>query len=149
MGRKSKYESHVQPRLDEIAEWYQTMSEGEIADELGVSQTTFETYKKDHPELKEKLERAKKKLNGKMRSALKKRGLGFHESETEVVVKTENGKVTKTERIVDKYYPPDVGAIHLWLKNNDPDWRNDDESTLSLKRAKLELEKMKAEAEIW
>lgn len=150
MGRKNKYETHVKPRLDEITEWYQTMSEKEIAEEcLGISQSSFENYKKEHEELRKKLEAAKKMVNGKMKAALKKRGLGFHEKETKTIIRDVNGVKTKVIEVNEKYFPPDVGAIHLWLKNNDPDWRNDDQSTMDLRKAKLELDRMKAEAEVW
>lgn len=150
MGRNNKYETHVQPRLDELVElWENGMTEKEISEELGVSQQSFEKYKKEHPELRDRLINARKKKIRQIKSSLMRRAEGFHETETKTVIKDENGKVTRIVEQVDKYYPPDVGAIHLWLKNNDSEWRNDDETTVGLKRAKLELEKLKAEAENW
>lgn len=149
MGRKSKYESHVQPRLGEIAEWYQTMTEGEIADRLGVSQVSFEAYKKSHEELRDCLRDARKAFCAELKASLKKKAVGYEYIETKTCIRREGNKDIKVIEEYKKYAHPDTGAIHLLLKNLDPDWRNDDEATLSLKRAKLELEKMKAEAEIW
>ena len=44
---------------------------------------------------------------------------------------------------------PDLGSIHLLLKNIDPEWHNDDKATLDLKKEQLELAKKKQEADEW
>ena len=151
MGRIGKYETHVQPHLEEITKWLsEGMSEEDIAtDMLHISISTFTNYKRTHEELRQAIARATPKLVKKVKAALLKRALGFRETDKETVVEVENGRKKLKEKEIDKYYPPDVGAIHLWLKNHDETWTNDDKETMSLKRAKLELEKLKAEAENW
>ena len=37
MGRKGKYETHVEPRLHEVSKWICTMTEGQIASKLGIT----------------------------------------------------------------------------------------------------------------
>ena len=44
---------------------------------------------------------------------------------------------------------PDTGAIHLLLKNIDPNWRNDDATTLELKKRQTEIAEKKADAAEW
>lgn len=151
MARIGKYDTHVKPHLEEITKWLsEGVSEEEIATEkLHISVSSFTNYKRQHEELRAAIQKALPQQIKLVKNALLKRAIGFHEPEKETIVEVENGKKKLKEREVDKYYPPDVGAIHLWLKNHDETWTNDDKETMSLKRAKLELEKLKAEAENW
>ena len=119
MGRKGKYDTHVKPYLDEIAEWYRSMNEEQIADRLGISVASFENYKNNHQELRDCLDGARKKFCTELKDALKKRAIGFHEEETETSIRQEGSKEIKVIKKTKKYYPPDVGAIHLFLKNLD------------------------------
>lgn len=150
MGRKNRYESHVKPHLEEIKEWYQVLTEKQIAEMLGVSVTSFENYKIKYPELRETLQSGKKKLIKTLKETLKKKAMGYSYEETKTKVTEVNGDVVKkvTETFV-KYAQPDTGAIHLLLKNLDDTWRNDDRETMNLKRERLELDKQKAENENW
>lgn len=149
MGRKGKYETHVKPRLEEIKQWYQEMSEGEITKKLGVSVASFENYKRDHEELRDCLVDAVHEYCDTLRDSLKKKANGYYYTETKTVIRREGSKDVKVIEEYKKYAHPDTGAIHLLLKNLDPNWRNDDKPTMDLREAKLELEKMKAEAENW
>ena len=65
------------------------------------------------------------------------------------MIKDERGQKSKTSEIYTKYAQPDTGAIHLLLKNIDPEWHNDDKATLDLKKEQLELAKKKQEADEW
>ena len=50
MGRKSRYETHVLPYLQQIQEWCQDLDERQIAVErLGIAVSTWENYKKNIP----------------------------------------------------------------------------------------------------
>lgn len=149
MGRKNKYDTHVKPFLHDIAEWYQTMTEGQISERLGISQASFETYKKDHEELRECLVNAKEKLCTDLKETLKRKALGYEYEETKTSIRRENGREITVIEKTTRYAHPDTGAIHLLLKNLDPAWRNDDQATIDFKNEKLKLEKMKAEAETW
>lgn len=149
MAGKSKYETNILPHLAEIPEWIKTMTEGQIADRCGVVQQTFIKYKAAHPELHEALNAGNAQLVTELRSALKKKALGFTYEETKTYVREENGQRVRYVEKYERYSPPDTGACHLLLKNLCDDWRNDDGETIRLKREKLELEKQKAESENW
>ena len=149
MGRKSRYESHVRPFLKEIAEWYELMTEEQIAKKLGVSVGTFENYKNKYPELRDSLKHGKDALIEDLKSTLKKKAKGFYYEETKTYIKKEGDKEVQTIEKYKRYAQPDTGAIHLLLKNLDETWRNDDRATMDLKREKMELEKQKAEADNW
>ena len=150
MGRKGRYETHVKPYLANISEWYQDMDERQIAVErLGIAVSTFEKYKKEHPELCEALHKGKEQLITELKSALKKKAKGFTYEEKKHTIRDEGGKKVSIIEKYTKYAPPDTGAIHLLLKNIDPTWTNDDQTTIDMKREQLELAKQKAENENW
>lgn len=150
MGRKSRYETHVLPYLQQIQEWCQDLDERQIAVErLGIAVSTWENYKKKYPELREVLKKGRQQLVGDLKAALKKKAKGFTYEETKTTIRDEGGKKVTIVEKFKKYAQPDTGAIHLLLKNLDPEWTNDDQTTIDLKREQLELAKQKAEADNW
>ena len=149
MGRKSKYETNIEPFLKEIPKWYETMTEADIAKRLGVSVATFENYKNKYPELVNVLHSAKAVLVENLKASLKKKALGFSYKEVKKTIRNVDGKDTKVIEEFERYSPPDTGAIHLLLKNLDETWRNDDQITVDFRKEKLELEKMKAEMDVY
>ena len=152
MGRKNRFETHVRPYLDQIPTWYEALTEGQIAKKLGISTASFENYKNQYPELVEALRKGKTILADELKDSLRRKAKGFYYTETKrTYVEDEDGQRVGEAKIetTEKYAAPDTGAIHLLLKNIDPNWINDDQATLALKREKLELEKQKAEAANW
>lgn len=152
MGRKNKYESNVKPYLSEIPKWYETMTEGQIAQKLGVSVASFENYKIKYPELVACLNKGKEILADDLKDSLRKKAKGFYYTETKRTFITDaNGKQIGTVKVetTEKYAAPDTGAIHLLLKNLDEAWRNDDKETMDLKRRKIELDEQKAANDSW
>lgn len=150
MGRKNLYESLVKPHLSEITEWYGDYTESQIAKKLiGISVASWEKYKTQYPELQEAIDRGREELIQDLRASLKKKAKGFHYKETKKTIRNVDGAKTQVVEEYERYSPPDVGAIHLLLKNLDETWRNDDKTTIDLKREKLELDKTKAETESW
>lgn len=150
MGRKGRYETHVQPYLNQIQEWSQDLDEKQIAVErLGIAVSTFEKYKREHPELKEVLKKGRQQLVADLKASLKKKAKGFTYEETKTTIREEGNKRVQIIEKYKKYAPPDTGAIHLLLKNLDPEWTNDDKTTVDLKREQLELAKQKAENDNW
>ena len=149
MGRKSLYETHVKPRLNEISEMIVDKTEAQIASVLGISVGAFESYKNQYEELREALKKGKNILIDQLHDALRKKALGFYYNETQKTIKTVDGVKTMLVVENEKYSPPDVGAIHLLLKNLDDNWTNDDKTTIDLKREKLAREKLKAEMNDW
>ena len=150
MGRKSRYETHVQPYLKDIAEWYTDVDEAEIAKRLGVAVSTFEKYKKTFPDLRQALLKGKQELVTELKAALKKKAKGYYYEETKTCIRQDaGGKEVKVIEKYKKYAHPDTGAIHLLLKNLDENWRNDDQATLDLKREQMEIAREKAEGANW
>lgn len=149
MGRKSRYETHVKPHLDDIREWYEELTEEQIARRLGVSVASFENYKKRYAELTDVLQSGKRSLIDELKESLKKKAKGFYYEETKTSIRNENGKEIKLIEKYKKYAQPDTGAIHLLLKNLDETWRNDDKATIEMKQRKLDMEKEKLENENW
>lgn len=149
MGRKSRYETHVLPYLGQIAEWYQDMDDQQISDRLGIHRSSFEKYKSEHKELRDVLIKGKQQLVAELKASLKKKAKGFEYEETKTVIRrTDSGDVTTIEKY-RKYAQPDTGAIHLLLKNLDPDWHNDDQATIDLKKEQMEIAREKAEKDAW
>lgn len=154
MGRKSKYERCVKPYLDDITKWTEEYNEGEIAAMLKIAPETFSRYKTLFPELAEAVNNGKNNLVKELKNTLKKKARGFHYEETKITKihnpddEADQEWIEKIE-VNQKYAQPDTGAIHLLLKNLDPDWRNDDEATMKLKKEQLEIQKKRAEADSW
>lgn len=149
MGRKNKYESNVKPNLDKIRKWSATKTEAQICKKLGICERSLDRYKLEHEELREALSSGKQEMVRHLKRVMLKKAEGFHEKETKTVVRIVDGKKTQVVEEYDRYYPPDLGAIHLLLKNYDPTWRNDDQTTIELKKQKLKLEQERAEQNQW
>ena len=154
MGRKSLYERKVQPYLEEITKWTEDYTESQIAEKLDVSSVTFSRYKTLFPELAEALANGKNNLVKELKNTLKKKARGFHYEETKITKihnpddEAEQEWIEKIE-VNRKYAQPDTGAIHLLLKNLDPEWRNDDDATMKLKKEQIEIQRKRAEADSW
>ncbi len=149
MGRKGRYETHVKPNLENIKEWIQVEDEVQIIKRLGIATSTFEKYKNEHEELRNALQEGREELEVKLKMTLKQKALGFKYKERKTTLREIDGKKTKVIEEFERYAVPDLGSIHLLLKNIDPDWHNDDKATLDLKKEQLELAKKKQEADEW
>ena len=150
MGRKSRYETHVKPYLNQIQEWYEELDERQIAvDKLGIAVSTWEKYKKENPELRDVLKRGKQHLVSELKTSLKKKAKGFYYEETKTCIREVDGKQVKTIEKYKKYAQPDTGAIHLLLKNIDDSWHNDDTETINIKKEQLKIAREKMENDSW
>lgn len=145
MGRKSKWESHVLPRLKEIEKMALTMTEEQIAKTLGIGVSNYYEYKKKYPELREAVKKGRMSLVLDLKSTLIQKAKGFKYEEKKII--KEHGVVVK-EEIIQKSALPDLGSIHLLLKNYDPYWSNDPKA-LELKKEELELKKKQIEENSW
>ena len=146
MARPDKYATHVEPYLEEIKQMCLTMTESQIAETLGVGYSSFRKYKKQYPALKSTQEKGRKDLVMELRSALIRRAKGFEITEVKKVY--EEGCLTRYEKST-KYYPPDVAALNLALKNYDPDnWANDPQM-IEIRKRELDLQEKKIEMGEW
>lgn len=145
-GRRSKYFSHVEPHLDEIAKWAENMTEAQIAKKLGVGYRNFCDYKRKYPQLAQAIKKGRQDLVLDLKSVLIKKAKGFSYEEKKII--TDSDGYTRKE-VTQKYAQPDVAAINLLLKNYDKEnWSNDPQA-LELKKRELELKEKKAEADSW
>ncbi len=95
---KSKYESHVLPKLDLVEGWARDgLVEKQIAHNLGVAVSTLSLYKKDHPEFLEALARGKEVVDVEVENDLLKKCHGY------------NATVKKTFKVKEVEYDPDTG----------------------------------------
>ena len=116
---KSKYFTHVEPKLTLIEGWARDgLTDEQIAKNLGVAVSTFNEYKKKYPEFSESLKKGKEIVDYEVENALLKRALGYEYDE----VTYERGEETKR---VTKQVNPDTAALIFWLKNRNPEkWRD-------------------------
>ena len=149
LARKTKWEALILPNLEKIPDMAIEMTQGQIADALGVSRSMWDNYKVIHPELAAALDKGKEKLVQELKDALRRKALGFHYDETKTTQRKAGSSTQVTIEKYDRYSPPDIGAIHLLLKNNDPEWRNDDYETMQIKKKQVDIAQQKADDQTW
>ena len=127
------------------------MSENEIVSELGISKSSWSEYKAIHEEMREALQRGREKLCTRVKKALLEAAEGYEYTETEEIRELdEDGAMVLTKtRTMKRRAKKDVVAAHLLLKNNDPDWRNDDFQTMELKKKQVDIAQQKADDANW
>lgn len=147
---KSKWPTHVAPRLAEIEMWLRTgLTEAQVCKNLGIGHNTFNEYKKRYPELRDAIKKGKEVIITEIENALVKRALGYDYEEVKTYIKEENGKkVTYTEKTL-RHLPPDTAACAILLKNKAPDRYTNDRALLELKRQELELRRQLEAAKNW
>lgn len=134
------------------------MQEKDIAKRLRVAVSTFEQYKKDHPELLEALKRGKEIVDYYVEDSLYKKCIGCYAKEKKAfkvkeVYYDEQDRRCEKETIlvvdVDTFIPPDTMAIAIWLNNRKPSkWRRNANKE-QLDRDKFEQEKKNDEKRYW
>jgi hypothetical protein len=139
---KSKWQS-VKEKLVLVEKWARDgLTEIQMAKNLGISKATFEEYKKQHPDFLAALKKGKEVFITEVENALAKRALGFeHEEAKTYVKKDDDGKTVRYQEITKKYYPPDVAACSLLLKNKDRGNWSDNPMKTDMDRELLELKK--------
>ena len=145
-GRPNKYETNVQPHLEEIKKLCLTMTEKQIAEHLGVAYSSWCEYKNKYSELSESLKKGREALVHELKSTLIKKAKGFQYSEKKTI--KVKGKVVR-EEIYTKSSLPDVATLNLLLKNYDAEnWANDPQA-MKLREKELELREKQAEQNEW
>ena len=147
---KSAYETNVQPYLDQIPEWYKTMTVRQIAAKLGVSKTALYNYANKYPDLEAALSAGKTSLVDALKNTIKRRALGYdYEETTTRITDSEKDGRTVVTTTVKKHVPPDLGSCHLLLKNLDDDWHDADKITIKQREKELQIKQQKADAAEW
>ena len=148
MGRKSKYNTHVEPRLNEIEEWVrQGATDEEIARALSISVRVLADYKNKYPPLLRAFARAREKVCIDIKEALLKKALGFsYKEEKRTAKKDKNGETIVLVEEYERYCPPSETAAAMLLRNYDKDWKDTDEATARLKKQAQSLKEAIAAA---
>ena len=91
----------------------------EMADFFGVSEKTFNSWKKAQPELLQSIKRGKDDADARVAQSLFRRATGYEREEEEIKVISLGGNNGSTiDRVpVIKHYPPETAACAFWLKN--------------------------------
>lgn len=124
-GRVSTYEPAIEPRVTLLALLGKTNDQ--IAEILGIEPSTFRNWSSHsdpryQPNLGEAIKKGRAVMSSDVVGALYKKAVGFVMPEEKIFCNAE-GQVTRVT--VDKYYPPDTGAIAFLLKNKEPElWRD-------------------------
>ncbi len=126
---KSKYESHVLPYLDKIAQWTEKGATAKsIAENLGLSYSVFRKYCQQNEALKATFTQAKKKPDDEVENALFRRACGIEYEERTYRTKRDEETGEDVEvcvKRVTKYIPPDPTSAIFWLCNRRPEqWRS-------------------------
>lgn len=133
---------HVQSKLILIEKWIRDgLTEEQICKNLGVGKSAFNEYKHKYPELVEALKKGREVFIAEVENALAKRALGFSVTETKTYIKTDDDKEIEYTERTTKYYPPDVAACSILLKNKDRGNWSDNPMKQQLDRELLELRK--------
>jgi AcrR family transcriptional regulator len=146
-GRKSKYETHIAPHLEQIRNAVKGgATVKEIADALGVAESTLNKYKAEKKELTAAFVGGRANIIIDIRAALLKKALGYeYQEKKQYIRKDEKGEnVTYTE-ITTKHQPPSETAGAMLLRNYDENWLDKDNITTQLKQQEMQLRKTIAE----
>lgn len=118
-GRPTKFQDAMALRLCDLAKRGATNTE--LAQAAGCGLSTFYAWKAQHPDFREALKACKSVADELVEVALRMRALGY--THRAVKIFCTEGRITTHE--YDEHYPPDVGAITLYLKNRMPErWRD-------------------------
>jgi len=121
---KSKW-PQVQSRLVLIEKWARDgLTEKQIAKNLGISKSTLETYKKEHPDLLNSLKVGKEPFIAEIENSLAKRAKGYDYEEVKTYIKVDpDGNETRYQERTSKHVPASVAACNIILKNKaKEDW---------------------------
>ena len=151
MPRICRYDELVKPYLKNITEWVSDLTEGQIAKRLGVSTTTFKAYKDKYPELQDALTKGNQNLVEELKGIMKQTAKGYFKKNTKtryhyVGDPNKGGVIESADVEINKtWYPPNVAAANMLLKNLDDTWSDYDVATRENKRKQLEIQQQKAD----
>lgn len=119
MARPTKY----LVKYNKLVEQYSLLgaTDKQMATFLGVSESTFNKWKKDYPGFSKSLKRGKEIADAKVALSLFKRATGYQHKD--LWIGQFKGNIVTKE--YTKHYPPDTTAAIFWLKNRQPEiWRD-------------------------
>ena len=151
---KSKWED-VKEKLILVEGWARDgLTDEQIANNLGISTSTFYEYKKNYSEFSESLKRGKEIVDYEVENALLKRALGYEFEEKTYETRWDENQGRFREVLtkkVKKEVVPDTTAQIYCLNNRKPkQWRNkrndEENNNENLNKVEQLLSKIKEEA---
>jgi len=142
-----KYPEYVKSRFDEIEIWLKKgLSEKQIYTNLSVGKTAWERYKKVHEELRDLLKSGRITQVQEVENALYKNATGFYYYVDDMMkVKDKDGSEKVQVVRLQKFKPPETGAIAFFLKNKASDRYMDNPNMVDLKREELEIRRKESD----
>ncbi|EMM2839018.1 helix-turn-helix domain-containing protein [Enterococcus faecalis] len=105
------------------------LTDEQIAQNIGISRSTLNEWKKRFPDIKDTIKRGKEVVDRQVENALFKSAVGYEYTEITKELTDSGMKVTK--RVTKQVAPNPTSAI-FWLKNRKPDeWRDKKETQIS------------------
>jgi hypothetical protein len=141
-GRPCKYDTHVEPYLDKVYKWLKEgYTEYSIAEQLSIHPYTFARYKQEFSALNEVFTRARTEKCSLVMHKQYEKAIGYEHKD--MFIAQYQGKIVEKEII--KYYPPDVNAADLYLRNNSEDYKSAkaDAGNLTLIQNNFQLPELK------
>jgi hypothetical protein len=120
-GAKSKYETLVKPRLEEINKKVrQGVTEAAIADALGISVASLNNYRNKYPEFADALSKGKGEdvLNDLINAGIESAKGYYKDIETTVIILGEDGKPAKRQKTIQKQWFPANPALNKFYVQN-------------------------------
>lgn len=148
MGRPSRYQSEVEPHLEEIRKAVESgATDQEIAKAFDISLSTIYEYKRKYPKFKKAFVRGRARVVFDIKAALLKKALGFeYEEEKRVGRKDKDGENIILVEKYKRYSVPSETAAAMLLRNYDENWRDNDKASAELRKQEAGLRKAIAEA---
>ena len=99
------------------------LTDAEMAAVFGISPSLMKSWKRFYPDFADAIEKGRTRADARVVQALFDRAIGY--KHPEVRLAQFEGEFTD-ERVVTKHYPPDTGAIKMWLTNRQKEhWKGD------------------------
>ena len=98
----------------------------EIAQAMGISQSTLNKWKLEYPEFSESLKAGKDSADAHVERSLYRLATGITVKKKKILDRTVGGQSVSTDKQGEEYeVPPNPTAIIFWLKNRQPQrWRD-------------------------
>lgn len=147
MGRKSKVDI-VRDNLEQIKRWKkQGATDEQIYKQLGVSKACWYKYLADNQDLKDALKTSVEFFVMDLRGELARQAMKhtIETKKTYIKKDLETGHSTQYQEITTKEVDGNIGAIHLLLKNLDPEHWKENWDSYEFKKQELEIRKQLAD----
>lgn len=128
-GRPTKYNAEWHPKIAR-ALTLAGRTVDQVAEELELSPSTVKLWMDKYPEFSSAIKDSRDEPDDKVERALYQRAIGFVNPRA-VKIFMPQGAPEPVYAPYEEYYPPDVAAAFIWLKNRRPkNWRDKQEIEL-------------------